>query len=267
MEYAGDRYGLQLDRLVIGDNFNPEVGYLRRDNIRENVGQVRFSPRPAHIKAIRKFSWTGTYTYIDDASGWLQTRMTDGEFAIELQNSDRFSAGVNEDFERVNQPFAITPTVRIPVGGYEFTTGRVGYVFGSQRPVSASVLLEAGSFYDGSRTTITVSRSRINPTSRFSLEPNISINWIDLPTTGAFTTNLLGSRVTYTMTPLMFTSALIQYNSSTNRVSTNIRLRWAYRPGSELFVVYNEERDTLSPRFPDLQNRAFIIKINRLFRF
>src|SRR5256885_16873425 len=84
---------------------------------------------------------------------------------------------------------------------------------------------------------------------------------------GALTTNLLGSRVTYTMTPLMFTSALIQYNTSTNRVSANVRLRWEYRPGSELFVVYNEERDTLSPHFPDLQNRAVIVKINRLFRF
>ena len=41
----------------------------------------------------------------------------------------------------------------------------------------------------------------------------------------------------------------------------------AYRPGSELFLVLNEQRDTLSPRFPDLMNRSFIVKINRLVRF
>jgi hypothetical protein len=82
-----------------------------------------------------------------------------------------------------------------------------------------------------------------------------------------FTTKLLGSRVTYTMTPLMFASALIQYNTSTNLVSTNLRLRWEYHPGSELFVVYNEERDSVARPVPDLQNRAFIVKINRLFRF
>ena len=69
------------------------------------------------------------------------------------------------------------------------------------------------------------------------------------------------------MTPLMFTSALVQYNSTTRRTSANVRLRWEYRPGSELFVVYNEDRETLLSRFPDLQNRALIIKINRLFRF
>ncbi len=66
----------------------------------------------------------------------------------------------------------------------------------------------------------------------------------------------------------MFVSALIQYNSSNNALSTNVRLRWEYQPGSELFVVFNEQRDTLTPeRFPELENRAFIVKLNRLFRF
>ncbi len=84
---------------------------------------------------------------------------------------------------------------------------------------------------------------------------------------GDFTTHLLSTRATYTMTPTMFVSALAQYSSGNETVSTNTRLRWEYRPGSELFVVYNEQRDTLTPRFPDLQNRALIIKVNRLFRF
>ena len=70
------------------------------------------------------------------------------------------------------------------------------------------------------------------------------------------------------MTPLMFVSALVQYNSSNSALSTNVRLRWEYQPGSELFVVFNEERDTLMPsRYPELQTRSFVVKVNRLFRF
>jgi hypothetical protein len=69
------------------------------------------------------------------------------------------------------------------------------------------------------------------------------------------------------MTPFIFTSALLQYNSTNHTMAANVRLRWEYAPGSELFVVYNEERDTLAPRFPDLANRAFIVKVNRLLRF
>jgi hypothetical protein len=266
LDYIGDRYGVQVDRVVIGRDFNPEVGYVRRTDMRRSLGRFRFSPRPASMPAIRKFSWIGTIDYIQDNRGRLETRELDGEFAIELQNSDRFFAGVTDNYEQLVAPFAIAPGVRIPIGAYDFAQGRVGYTFGQQRPVSGRVTAESGTFYDGQLTTLTFNSSRVNVTPRFSFEPNISVNWIDLPA-GAFTSTLVGSRGTYTVTPLMFASALVQYNSSNDVVSSNVRFRWEYQPGSELFVVYNEERDSLSPRFPTLRNRTFIVKVNRLLRF
>ena len=72
--------------------------------------------------------------------------------------------------------------------------------------------------------------------------------------------------MTYTATPRMFVSALLQYSSSLNALSANMRLRWEYQPGSELFVVYNEERDTRVRGFPEMSNRSVIVKVNRLFR-
>ena len=95
------------------------------------------------------------------------------------------------------------------------------------------------------------------------------MNWIDSPQ-GAFRTDLMVSRVNYSFTPRMFFSGLIQYNSSRNTVSNNLRLRWEYSPGSELFVVYTEDRETdpLRPdRYSELRNRGFVVKMNRLFRF
>ena len=65
----------------------------------------------------------------------------------------------------------------------------------------------------------------------------------------------------------MFFSGLLQYNSSTESLSTNLRLRWEYQPGSELFVVYNDVRDTEFRGVPMLENRAFVVKFTRLFRF
>jgi hypothetical protein len=49
--------------------------------------------------------------------------------------------------------------------------------------------------------------------------------------------------------------------------AANVRFRWEYRPGSELFVVFNQQRDTFGRGFPDLANRSLIVKINRLLRF
>jgi len=108
--------------------------------------------------------------------------------------------------------------------------------------------------------------AKLKISSQLAVEPTYSINKVDL-LQGSFMTHLAGSRVTYSMTPLMFASALLQYNSTNHVVSANARLRWEYAPGSELFVVWNEERDTVAPRFPDLANRSFIIKVNRLLRF
>jgi len=65
----------------------------------------------------------------------------------------------------------------------------------------------------------------------------------------------------------MFFSGLVQYNSSSKAMNTNLRLRWEYSPGSELFTVYTDERDTALAGVPDLKNRAFVVKVNRLFQF
>ena len=105
------------------------------------------------------------------------------------------------------------------------------------------MLVERGSFYDGDRTALTFNRARVNLSPQLSVEPNVSVNWIDLPA-GSFTTSWWARGSPTRLTPLLFASALVQYNSSTHTVSANARLRWEYRPGSELFVVYNEERDT-----------------------
>ena len=267
MEYSGDRYGLQLERLSIDKNFNPEVGFLRRSDIRKNYAQARFSPRSKRYKTVRKFSSIGQFTYIEDSAGRLSTRMADGELAIEYQNSDRLSVGVNRDYELLLRPFTVVPGAIVPVGGYEFTTGRVSYKMGTQRKVSGTVLLERGSFYNGDRTGLSVSGSRLNVTPQVSLEPSLSLNRFSLPT-GDFTQTLAGSRITYTVTPLLFASSLVQYNSSTHTVSINARMRWEYRPGSEFFIVYNEERDSeAAAGAPGLFNRSFIVKVNRFLRF
>jgi hypothetical protein len=94
------------------------------------------------------------------------------------------------------------------------------------------------------------------------------LNWIDLPVR-TFTTQLYRARANYTFTPRMFVSGILQFNSSSHTISTNVRGRWEYRPGSELFVVYTEDRDTatLSPRFSEMLNRGFVVKVNRLLRF
>ena len=267
--YNGDRYALGVDHLRVGDNFNPEIGFLRRDDFRRTFVQAQFSPRPASIDAVRQFTWGGSLDYILNGAGHIESRVAQTSFKTELENSDRFSVDVQRTYELLVEPFDISSDVSIPVGGYNFQDYYASYSMGEQRKVSGTFSIQRGEFFDGNITAVGYSRGRIEITPQFSIEPSVSLNRIELPA-GRFTAKLATTRFTYTFTPRMFFSGLLQYNSSRDVLSTNLRLRWEYRPGSELFVVYNDQRDTeLSGNrsFPMLENRAFIVKFTRLFRF
>ena len=266
IDYNADRYGFRADRLAIGNHFNPEIGFVRRRNMRRDFGSARFSPRTPRRRFVRRLSWTGSLERIEATQGRLENRLARGAFDAELNSGDGFGLAYDDSYEFVPTPFRLLGRATIASGDYGARNVRATYSFGSQRMLAGTVSVEHGSFYGGDRTTLTVSQGRLALSNQLSISPSLAINTVTLPQ-GAFTSPLVTTRFVYTINPGMFTSALVQYNASANTVSANVRLRWEYRPGSEIFLVYNEERDPRTVGFPGLQNRAFIVKVNRLLRF
>jgi hypothetical protein len=268
--YGPDGYGVQVEHLFVGDDFTPEVGFVRRDNFRQTFIQGRFSPRPRSLDAVRQFRLEGSIDYILTAdSNLLETRQNQLMFQTEFENSDQFTVTVNDNYELLLKTFSPGGDVMIPVGGYGFSDIEASFAFGQQRRMNGQVSLLRGGYFSGDITTLQLRQGRIGVTTQLSIEPSISVNWIETPQ-GAFRTDLVATRVNYAFNPRMFFSGLLQYNSGNDTVNSNLRLRWEYRPGSELFVVYTEDRDStpLRPdRISELRNRGLVIKFNRLFRF
>ena len=268
--YAGDLYGLQVEHLVVGDAFNPEVGFVRRDDFQRDYVLARYSPRPS-MRAVRQFTWEGSFDYFENGAGVPETRIAQGIFGTELENSDRVSANFEQRYDFVPKTFDAAGVVPIPVGAYDYRSIFLSYAMGQQRRVSGTLSLWRGGYYHGDITAVGYQRGRVELTPQFSLEPGVSVNRISLPD-GMYTVPLVTSRVTYTFTPRMFFGGLVQYSPVSDTISANLRLRWEYQPGSELFVVYNDQRDVAdfsfgARRWPVLENRAFVIKFTRLFRF
>ena len=266
LDYRGDRWGLLAERLAVGADFRPEIGFVRRHDFRRNFVEGRFSPRPLSIASIRKFLFQGSVDYTTNGAGLLETRVRQGLFGIEFENGDMFFAGATDNYELLKGPFEMTPDIMIPAGDYRFSNTRVVYALGQQRIVSGGLSFDRGGFFGGERTGVGYTFGRVYLSSQLNVEPSVSFNWLTLPE-GDFKTDLVSVRTTYTLTPRMFLSALLQYNSTLDSLGTNLRFRWEYQPGSEIFVVYTDERDTLDPRGPFLQNRAFVVKATRLLRF
>lgn len=265
--YAADRYGLNVEHLHVGDGFNPEIGFLRRDRFRRTYGQARFSPRPANSRFARKYSYEGSLDYITDTNNLLESRRRQGAFGIDFNSGDGFGAGYSESYELLRDPFSIATGVTIAPGSYHFREVSSGYSLGPQRRIPGTFSVSRGSFYDGNRTQARYN-GRMELTPRLAIEPRVSVNWVRLPA-GDFTATLLSARPTYAFNAHTALSALLQYSSASNTLSSNIRFRWEYQPGSDLFVVYSDNRDTetVRPATPSLRDRSIAVKLTRLLRF
>lgn len=264
-DYDADLYALKVERLAVGRNFNPEVGFLRRSDFIEHLAQARLSRRPAWWPAARKLSGEAGLGYLTDGRRDLANRQVRGAARTEMQNGDSWSVEYERNLEVLPGPYEIQRGIVIPVGSYGFTTVRAGYAFGPQRRVSGTVNVAHGGFYAGDRTDV-VYRGRVDVSPRLSLEPGVAVNRVDLPE-GRFTAKVVSARSTFAFSPRMFVGTLLQYNSTSSTVSTNVRFRWEYHPGSDLFVVYTDGRDTLQRPSSVLLNRSVAVKLTRLLRF
>jgi len=265
LTWNADLTGLQVEHMFLGNQFDPEIGFLRRTAFRRNYAQARFSPRPARWKTVRKFYYEGSYDYFEDQHGRPESREAQGAYRMELSNGDQWAVEYAKAYESLADAFQVTPGVVVPNGEYRFQQTRLLYTSSPQRPVSGTLTLTYGGFYGGTLRELTW-RGRIEFGPRFYAEPTLSLNTFDTPF-GEGDANIVSSRLTYTLTPRMFASALVQYQSASNAVSTNARFRWEYQPGSELFVVYSDGRNTTGPGFPELDNRSLVVKVTKLFRF
>ena len=266
-DYAGDRYGLQVEQLMVGDRFNPEIGFLRRTDFRRSSAGVRFSPRPKSSRLIRRLDWEAGYDYITDSRRTrVENRELSGTFQIDFHNSDQWTLDYTQDFEFLPRSFQIAPAVTVPTGGYDYDTVRMTYELGQQRAVSGRVSVAAGTFYGGTKKEANFTSGRVALTPRISVEPGLTMNWVDLPY-GAFENRLITARGVVTPSPRMLISSLMQYNASDHTLSSSVRLRWEYVPGSEFFAVYSDGRNTAEAAVPGLMNRSVALKITRLLRF
>jgi hypothetical protein len=264
-DYPADRYGLQVEHLTVGPNFNPEVGFVRRQDFRRNFAQARFSPRPRGHAVIRKLTFQGSFDHFTNTAGRLETREARALFQSDFHSGDSASVDLTRTFEFIPEAFELQDGVVVPVGEYDFQGVSASLTLGPQRRVSGTVTASRGGFYSGDRTDVSYT-GRIELSPRFTVEPNVSVNRVDL-LEGAFTTRLLSARASVTFTPRMALSALTQYNSRADTLAINVRYHWEYQPGSDFFVVFSDGQDTSIPGRRELQKRSITIKLTRLLRF
>ena len=262
--YETDLIDVTAERLYLGEDFNPGMGFVRRRDFTKNGGSLQFSPRPRGIKAIRQFEFKVDANNYDRPDGEMETREYKFEARAILESSDRIFLDHTLTEERLLEGFDLSGEVGVPAGNYRFARTGVRLRMGSHRRLSGFLRYEFGDFFEGTRQEVSY-LGRAEVSQRFSLEPNISFNWIEVPE-GEVRAQVSRLRATYTVSPRSFLGALVQYNSAAQLMSANIRFRWEYSPGSDLFVVFSTNRDG-DDGLSGLSDRTLVVKFTRLFRF
>ncbi len=253
-----DCYGYYFD---IQENFNAEMGFVKRTGIRRFQTHLGFTPEP-DIKGIKQLSPHIFFAYTADQENTLLLREEHIHFPVNFINGGHISIQWNEDHEFVDYPFPIQRDITVPVGIYtspwwqaDFSTNRSLRLYGSMS-------YRWGGFYGGNSRILNVSTGW-RPTPSFASEISVIYNDVNLPQ-GDFANHLLRVRTIYNFSTRLALMSLIQWNGDTDEVNVNIRFNFIHKPGSDLFIVYNERR--LVEGLPaGIRDRALLIKFTYLF--
>jgi hypothetical protein len=265
--YAGSVQVNYQDRLVqatsgfvgIDAEFNNDFGFVPRSGIRKYFNMLGFTPR--FTGPILEYNPRLMLRHTLDDRNMMVTKFNALGNTLNFRDGSNFTVFRNMMFERLNDPFEIQG-VTIDPGDYWFNDWNFRFMSSRARRVFGNAGYRVGGFYDGDKREISLGGG-LRYNAYFQASVDWSRNVVDLPG-GDFTTDLIGVRADAAFSPKMFLQALLQYNTASETVSTNIRYRFIHHPLSDFYVVYNEERGTEGDTETQ---RALSVKVTHLIGF
>ena len=226
----------------IGENFNPEVGFVRRQGSRRFRGQMRFTPWPRKF-GIRRIFMGPEVDYILNQDDELETR----EFSLtnwfQLEQGSWVNVEIRRTSEFLDEEFEIRDGVIIPIDDYDLTTFRTMIDTDEGRKISGRFGANYGTFFNGTNRGFDI-QANFKPSGRLAFETQYQFNRVDLPNEAPFNVNIFGSRIVYSFTTTLFAKLFAQWNSDDEVISTNFLLNYIYRPGSDFYLVFNQIYDS-----------------------
>jgi hypothetical protein len=249
------------------DAFNPEVGFVPRVGMRRYKGHLEYNPRPGRW-GIRMMEPMTNFTYITDPSGRRESWQWHFMVGTRFENGAYLNLWHNQYAERIDQTFRVGG-VPINPGDYRFHDWAVMFNSDPSRRLFYRVSWEPQTFYGGDRTDYSATLG-LRVTSQLAAQARFSRNDVEVPN-GEFTADIGSLQVDYAFSPTISLRSLTQYNSLSDQLSTSARLRWIFRPGSDIYVVYDEIRRDIEllvdPFLEKYRDRQLIVKMTYLFSF
>jgi hypothetical protein len=269
LSYRSNWLDAMVERRKIGPNFNPEVGFIERTDSNETYGDLTFKVRPG-IRSVRELQFEGFILHAPDTRNEVSTQEWQGTFRAEFNNGAYTDNDIADVFtQRITTPFHIYKNVFIPNGLYHFARHQLTYGSAQDRRFTFNFFERFGGYYGGTLNEFRV-RANYRPTAKFSISASETWDRFRLPLpNGNFSVVLASLQANYSFTRFLTFTSLIQMDTSNAQaVSANFRLRFNYRPDSDLYVIYNigTQFASIAPANPpQIRETRFAVKYTYSF--
>lgn len=240
LSYRSNSLDAIVEKRRIGPNFNPELGFIERTDSDETFADLNFKVRPP-IPGVRELQFEGFILHAPDTHNLVQTQEWQNTFRADLNNGGYTDDDIVDVFtQHITTPFHIYKNVFVPPGVYHFARHQLTYGSGLDKRFTYNFFERFGGYYGG---TLNEFRARANyrVTTKFSMSASGTWDRFRLPlTNGKFSVALASLQANYSFSRFLTFTSLVQMDTSnTKAVSANLKLRYNYRPDSDLYVIYN----------------------------
>jgi hypothetical protein len=258
------------DHRKIGPNFNPQVGFLERTDCVCDYADATFKTRPQFM-GVRELQFEGFMFHAPDIHHVVQTQEWQTTFRAEFHNGSYTDDDLVDVFaQRLSTPFNIYKSVNIPVGVYNWTRHQLTYGSPQDRRWMVQLFERFGSYYNGRLNEFRV-RASYRASERLSFSVGPQWNRFRLPIADGNFSVVFGALETdYAFSRFLSLSTILQVDTANAQAaSANIRLRWNYRPDSDLYVIYTagQKFASLAAANPaQFYENRFVVKYTYSFR-
>lgn len=262
-----------------GSQFEPGIGFYRTNNTSDYFYRLGYGWLGKESSIYRQHSINvGSFNIFQNETLDLRSRFISLEWNTDFKifGSLELQTRFNQEHLLPNEDFNLLGKIFIPEDNYDFFEGNISYRSPNSRRVRVNLSSEFGSFYDGSRMQLSI-EPRVVANLHFEFGGSYSVTKLSFPelqgrTQNDFTAHLAQLRGQYALNKKLSTSAFIQYSNVAELVGANIRFRYNFKEGRDLWIVVNEqvytERNQFNRGLPDLpflQSRSILIKYNHTF--
>lgn len=250
-----------------GSQFEPPVGFTTRRDVTELSGALQYSSllkETPSLQVVRPGAIQG-YAVLRNRDGSVESARVEYAADLEWQNQAEVGVSAALRVEDLLEPLHLPDSTIVPASRYTFGQIRLDVGSPSGRDVEVDVDVGGSSYYGGGRGEVSAEVSW-NPSRFFGMSGAYAFDVVRFPERGqGFDSHVTRLRVRAAANSHLSANALVQYSTVADRVAANVRLRYHLRTGTDLWIVYNEQlntiRDGSAPVLPRTARRVLLVKV------